>query len=158
MASASYSPKDKDVDICQPDRCPDQSRGPPTLDLLRCGPNGLIRCGLIEKYPTQRTCTCPGDQVCVEESTYNTWVEGSRFSGICMGRFCDDKSSTPKEQRQCHSSQLCVRKAWVEGSVKGRCLSRPCRELGRTCQAGWSCIEDASTGLGWCSYDGFASW
>jgi hypothetical protein len=158
-------------DTCRPRECPDQ-KGPPLfgdaiLQMAKCGPNGLIECG-ITQYPSMTPCVCPDDLVCVEQGTQQLWSKKSEFKGSCVGRVCNDTPDTPKSQRQCHSSQSCVHKVLVaesrsdgklRGSEKGRCLSRPCNEgMGpKPCPSEFICIRDFydPNGPGLCSHDSF---
>jgi hypothetical protein len=158
-------------DICRPPTCPDPNGpslfGEAILEAAKCGPNGLIECG-ITQYPSMTYCACPDDLLCVEQGTQQLWSERSQFRGTCVGRLCNEKPDTPKSQRQCHSTQICVHKivglnpgpdGKQKGSQKGRCLSKVCSEgvSPGPCPSGWSCIKDIydPEGRGLCSHDSF---
>lgn len=158
-------------DTCQPRECPDPKGPPPfgdaILDMARCGPNGLIECGIIQ-YPSTTRCACPDDLVCVEQGTQELWSDKSESRGSCVGRLCNDTPDTPKSQRRCHSSQTCVHKILrleegVEGrrgsEAKGRCLSRPCNVgyIPVPCPDGFTCVKDSydPSGPGFCSHYSF---
>jgi hypothetical protein len=158
--------------ICQLESVPNIALGPSYLRGIDYTSLPPIRCGNVNN--TQRSCSCPGSQVCYDSEAANLWSPiGKSTWGWCIGKECDDLAWWPPEQQKgCGRAQSCVHKMIIINAKLrsntgldmpgggGRCLpTHPKSRCGmkegqlQSCPKGWECIRDmySSSVPGYCS-------